>query len=421
MHRRALFFALALLAPLPAAAQETALDSLRAAAREAPRDYDAQVALGRALLEAGHYDQAAAQLRRASRLHRDDPAALYEMARVEFARHEQRRARAQCRAIERAAQGSTLSHVCQARAFLAWNRSARAFEELQTALQQAPNDFDALLALGDAHRLRAQVAEAEDAYRRAIAANGESAAPHLGLGQLYAQAHRNDDALRELRRAHELAPNDPDVDYALGQLLSGDEAIESLRRAVSNRPSWAPAHQALGEALLHAGQNEPAVQEFRAAIERDSHLPAARTGLGRALMAAGNLDQAEQTLRDALGEVANDSDAATALADVLARTDRADEAFEQYRHAADLNPSDAAPLLSAARLALSQERPVLAHGFLQRVIGSHPNDAQALALMGDVMRGRHDVDQARHFYQRALQGEGELDRARVEQALRELH
>lgn len=422
VHRRFALSALVLLASsiaLPVAhAQETALDALRTAARSAPRDYDAQLALGRALLEAGRFRDAAAQLRRAANLRRRDAAALYEVVRVDLAQRNHQRARGQCRAIARA--DATLGRVCEARAFLAWNRSSRAFEELEAALQQSPTSYEALLALGDAHRLRAEGPQAEDAYRRAIAANPQSAEPHLGLGQLFAQLNRRDDALTALRRAHELASDDPDVDYELGRLLGGEEGIARLREAVANRPTWGLAQSALGDALLGAGQNEPAAEAFRAALAQDSSLASARSGLGRALMAAGQLEQAESTLRSALEQVSNDAGAVTALADVLARTARAEEAYEQYRHAADLDPRNPEPLIHAAELALSQQRPVLAAGFLQRVLATQPSSAAALALMGDVARAQRQLDQARGFYQRALQGEGPFDRARVERALREL-
>lgn len=409
-----------LAAPMPALAQETAVEGLRSAARAAPRDYDAQVAFGRALLEAGRYREAHAQLQRASRLRRGDAAALYEVARVAFAEHDQRRARSQCRAVSRAAGEGVLGRVCEARAFLAWNRSARAFEELEAALRQAPNDFEALLALGDAHRLRAAVTEAEDAYRRASAADARSAEPHLGLGRLYAQAGRTADALAALRRAHELAPNDPDVDYELGRLSSGQAALTHLREAAQNRPSWALAHEALGEALLDAGHHAEAVTALRRALELDSHRTSARSALGRALMAAGQMDEAEEAIRAAIEAVPNDASAVTALAELFSRTDRTEEAYEQFRHAANLNPRDPVPLVAAARLALSQQRPVLATGFLQRVLANTPNHAPALALMGDIARSRRQTSEARQLYLRALAGEGTIDRARIERALREL-
>ena len=75
MIRLTLALSLALVAS-PALAQESALPALREAARANARDYDAQVALGRALLDAGRYREASATLRRAARLRRNDPAAL---------------------------------------------------------------------------------------------------------------------------------------------------------------------------------------------------------------------------------------------------------------------------------------------------------------------------------------------------------
>ncbi|MGE0789054.1 MAG: tetratricopeptide repeat protein [Sandaracinaceae bacterium] len=404
-----------------ARAQETALDSLRAAARSAPRDYDAQLALGLALIEAGHYREASTTMTRAANLRRDDAVAQYQSVRVELAQHNYQRARSQCRAVERVARDSAISHVCMARAWIAWNRSARALDEANAALERAPNDYEALLALADAHRLRHSVAEAESAYQRAAAANPSAAEPHLGLGVLYAQSQRRADALRELRRADQLDGDDPDVDFELGRLLEGQDAVTHLTEAVANRPGWALAQAALGDALLASGQTDAAITQFRAAIQGDQHLAHAQAGLGLALTAAGNLEEAERTLTHALEQVPNDAESVMALGDVYARTHREEEAYEQYRHAADLDPRSAEPLVRAARLAVGQERPVLAQGFLQRVVGQHPNHAAALALMGDVARARHQTREARDYYQRALRGEGTFDRAAVERSLRELH
>jgi tetratricopeptide (TPR) repeat protein len=117
--------------------------------------------------------------------------------------------------------------------------------------------------------------------------------------------------------------------------------------------------------------------------------------------------------------VPNDPTSVLALADVFAQTDRVEEAYEQYRHAADLNPRDPSPLLRAAQLAIQQNRAVLATGFLDRVLAAQPNNAQALALYGDALASREPA-RARDYYQRALRGTGEFDRAHVEQALRTL-
>ena len=403
----------------PAAAQTPELDGLAQAARHAPRDADAQTAYGRALLRAGSYRDAERVLKVAARLRHADPAALYLVAEVAFARRDYRASRAACAPIERLGRDSLLARVCRARAYLVWNRAGRAFEELDAALAEAPNDFDALLALGEAHRLRADIPHAEDAYHRATASNGARYEPHLGLGRLYAQARRNSDAVRELSEAARLDPTNPEVAYELGQLRSGADAIRLLEQATSTRPGWAEAQLALGHAKFAAGDSEGARAAFEAALHVDSHLSPAHVGLGRILAAAHDTAGAEREYQAAILLVANDADAVLALGELYEATDRTQQAFEQYQHAADLDPQGTSALLHAARLALAQHRSVLATGFLDRLLRTRPRLAAALALYGDAL-AESDRTRARDFYQRSLTGEGDVDRAHVQAAIHEL-
>lgn len=405
-----------------AEAQESELEPLRAAAREAPRDYLAQRALGIALLRAGRYREAERQLARAARLQRGSLEALFDVARVAFARGDHAAAERACRALQRISKTALLTRVCNARSDLIWNRSARAFEELEAALAEDPNHYEALYALGEAYRRRGEVANAESAYQRAAAARPQEAEPYLGLGRLYAAAGRRDDAIRALRRGLELDPQSPEIQFELGRQLGGsDEGRQLLERAVAGRPDWPEAQVALADALLSAGQLEAAERAYRAAIQGNPANASAHGGLGRALLARGDMTGAEASLREALRLVPNDAQSALALAEVLARTGRVEESFEQFRHAADLDPRNPTPLLRAAEIAIGLERDVLASGFLDLALSRIPNQPRALALYGDVMRLRGDRVAARDYYERALAAAGDLpDRSRVQQALREL-
>jgi len=421
----ALVASLALVAlPAVSRAQETELPRLREAARTAARDHAAQRALGMALLRAGRYREASQQLQRASRLRRGSLEALFDVARVPFAQGDHRGSETACRAMGRAQKAAPLTRVCEARSDLVWARSARAFEELNEALTADPNLYEGLYALGEAHRLRAATSDAEAAYRRAITAAPAEAGPHLGLGRLYAANGRRDEAIRALRRALELDGLDPEIHYELGRVLAsaaatGEEGRTMLQRAVAGRPAWPEAQTALGDALLAATQTEPAEAAYRAAIAaREQHEPA-HAGLGRALAARGDLAGAEASLRRALEIVSNDQQAMLTLGDVLSRTDRMEEALESYRTAYGFDTRNAEPMLRAARLALGQNRDVLASGFLDSLLRNQPENANALALYGDVMLARSDRAQARQYYERALAA-GTTERARVEAALRAL-
>lgn len=406
------------LLPAQAEAQETDLAALREAVRNDRRDGDAHTRLGLALLRAGQYREAERVLKTAARLHDETIESLFDVARVAFAREDYRRSRGACRALERKYRGQSLTHVCRARAFLVWNRSGRAFEELEQATAAGGDHFEAHLALGDAYRLRAQVAEAEQAYRRAIALNGQRPEPHFGLGLLYANARRAQDAVRAFRAALERDPRDPEIQYELGSLLEGDEARRLLRGAVAGRPDMARAQTALGELELAAGNAEAAKTAFEAALEAHARDAAALAGLGQIALLAGDHEGAMARFNEALEVVPNNPHVVYLIGKLHEAKDEHREAYEHYRRAAAMAPNEPEALLAAASLALEQNRDVLATGFLDSLLRNHANLAAGLELYGDAMQARGDRTRAREYYQRALGGEGPIDRAAVQAKLR---
>lgn len=396
------------------------LATLEAAANANRRDAAAQSAYGRALIRAERFRDAERVLRNAAGLQSNSIESLFELAQVAFAQDDYRKSRAACRALERKSRNHVLTHVCRARAFLVWNRSGRAFEEVEAAMGVDPNHFEALLALGDAHRLRAQLNESEAAYRRAIATDGTRWEPHYGLGLLYSNARREAPALEAFRAAARLDSNNPDIQYELAIRSSGDEAKRLLQAAVASRPQWVEALVALADLELRAGDTAQARAHFETVLERQETNAAAHIGLGRILLEADDVEAGERHLRRALELVPNSPDVALALGDLYRRQERHQDAFAQYRQAAALAPSAPVGLLRAASLALELRRDTLASGFLDRYLQGKPNSAPALALYGDVMVARRDPGAARRYYQRALRGRGEIDRAEVERKIREL-
>lgn len=426
MHLRSLLV-LALVAPLTTAllpahagAQENDLATLRQAARDNRRDGGAQTRLGLALLRAGHYREAERVLKTAARLHDESIESLFDVARVAFAQEDYRRSRGACRALERKYAGQSLTHVCRARAFLVWNRSGRAFEELEAATAAGGDHFEAHLALGDAYRLRAEVSESEQAYRRAIELNGQRPEPHFGLGLLYANARRNQDAIRAFRAALQRDSDDPEIQYELGRMLEGAEARRLLAAAVAGRPDMAQAQTALGELELAAGNAEAAKTAFEAALQVNARDASALAGLGQVALQAGDHEGAMTRFNEALEVVPNNPHVVFLIGQLHQAKGETREAYEQYRRAAAMAPNEPEALLAAASLALEQDRDVLATGFLDSLLRNHANLAAALALYGDAMKARGDRTRAREYYQRALRGDGPLDRPAVEAKLREV-
>jgi len=406
----------ALLVPHSTWAQESALGELRDAARAAPADPAAQLALGHALIEADRLPEAEAQMKTVVRLGKSSIESLYEARRVDFASDNYKRARAGCRELGAKDPKHVLTHVCMARAFLVWRRASRAAEHIDKALAADPSSPEALLVAADAERIQGHFDAAKQAYERALAAR-PSADAYLGLALIHAVQNRQADAVAALRKAHAIDARDPDVQFELGRRVSGAEAVDLLRRALAGRPKWPEAQLELAIAQLRAGDAAGAEAALQAQIKANPNNPIAIAHHGAALVALGRYPEAEPVLRKALELVPNDYDTSYALAQLYERTQRYEDAFAQYRNAADLKRESPVPLIAAARLGLTLKRPLLSGALLDKALERTPRSAEALALYGDVHAARGDKKAARDHYQRALQGEGPLDRPAIQKRL----
>lgn len=401
-------------------AQESALSALRQAAKAAPSNAAAQKALALGLIEAGRLGEAATIMNGVVRLGGGSIEALYEARRVDFASDNYRKARAGCRELTVKDEKHVLSNVCMARAFLVWRRASRAFEYIDQALGADPQNYEALLVEGDAKRMQGDYAGARKAYEQALVVNAPGADAHLGLGLVLAMQQQNAQALAELRKAQALAPADPDVQLELGRRLPAKEGLALLKDAVANRPKWPEAEFELASAELALGDAAAAEPRLRALLKATPDNRIATAKHGAALVALGRLEDAEPVLQRALKLIPNDHDTSLALAQLYERTGRHEEAFGQYRNAADLKRESAVALTAAGRLGLELKRPVFAGALLEKALERAPRSAPALALYAEVQAARGDIKGARETLQRALAGEGELDRALVEKRLAEL-
>ncbi len=403
-------------------AQTGEIAAKRALVKASPRDVSAQQSLGVAELRAGHFPEAKRAFEAASHLSKGEPRAVMYMAEVAIARGDFKAAKGLCRKLfpERGTP-SPLAHVCMARAYLAWNRSSRALEDLEQALTIDPNCSEAQLVLGHAHRLRADVAGAVAAYTKAKQDPALAPEANLGLGKLYAAAGKKQEAIAAVREALSREGTWPEAQLELGLLLGAtDEGRGLLAAALAGRPGWVEAARALGDARRDAADLAGAESAYREALKSDPSSAPALAGLGEVLFKGDRLEEAQVALEKSLGLAASNARAAFVLAEVFSKQNKIDEAVEQFRRAADLDLRNPAGLVRAAEILLGQQRATLAVGFLDRLLEAHPELAQGLALYGDAMLQSGDTPAAKRYYARALKGKGTLlteERARVQKAL----
>jgi Flp pilus assembly protein TadD len=128
-------------------------------------------------------------------------------------------------------------------------QSAEAEAEYQAALKLSSQFTPAAINLADLYRALDRGADGLKVLREAIIAVPQDAGLHYALGLALVRQKQNDEALTELRRATELAPDQSQYAYvyAVGQHSAGhiEEAITTLKENLNKHPADRQSLQAL--------------------------------------------------------------------------------------------------------------------------------------------------------------------------------
>jgi tetratricopeptide (TPR) repeat protein len=121
--------------------------------------------------------------------------------------------------------------------YLLWTQRqyAEAVGEFQAELGNNPTHVQALIYLGDTEMQLSHPEAARPLFEKALSLDSGREMAYLDLGILDADAGRKEDALREMKEAARLAPEDVNVHWRLGRLYQSmgrkDEAKAELEQA----------------------------------------------------------------------------------------------------------------------------------------------------------------------------------------------
>ena len=167
------------------------------------------------------------------------------------------------------------------------------------------NSPDDLLAEGDADMQATKLADAETAYQDAEKVAPNDPRVHIALGNLYIFEHKPDDAQVEFMKVLELDPKN------------------------------AATHVALGNLYNDQNQRGAAENQYRAAVALEPDRYNYHLDLGELLRLEGKLGEAEDQIRTAIGLNPKDAKSHLALAELLAsepgRTAEASAEFDEVR------------------------------------------------------------------------------------------
>jgi predicted O-linked N-acetylglucosamine transferase (SPINDLY family) len=231
----------------------------------------------------------------------------------------------------------------------------------------------AVIARGLEHHRAGRLAQAEAAYREALAQ----------------------------------APEQPEALHLLGvlayQVGRHDLAEPLIRRALVSRPGAAEFHNNLGNVLWAQARAEDAIGAYRRALTLAPRYVDAHANLGNVFLETGRLTDAERHYREALRREPDRLDALTNLANVLARGPRAADAMPALERALGLAPASADVHLALSRARLAQADATGAETSARRAAALRPSAAHAHAALGNALLAQSAFDEAHKAYRRALE------------------
>ena len=265
---------------------------------------------------------------------------------------------------------------------------------------------ETMLGQARAHWRAGRTPDAEEEFRRLIAAWPGDPEPRHSLGVLCAQAGRLEEAIEHMSEAARLAPDHPGVLNHLGHayLAAGrvDEAAHAYRRAIGLRPELAEAHYNLGTLLRQHGDLGEAAASYRRAIAADPAAAHVHIDLGVTLQQMAMLDEAIVEFRRAIAIDAGSFAAHYNLAGALAAQRQPEAAAQAYRTAIRINPSEpwAEVNLGVVLKGLDRHEEAIEH--FQRAIAIAPAHAAAHVNQGGALYERGDQAGAIAALRRAI-------------------
>lgn len=173
----------------------------------------------------------------------------------------------------------------------------------------------------------------------------KEASARMEMGVTYLQQRNLPAAMRELTKASDLDPENPEIDMMLGLAYQarGDlgKAEEHLRIAIEKKPDYAEAHNNLGNLMSQLGRGEEAIREYEQAAANVLYPTPeyAYYNMAREYFRRKELDKAEEKYERAIALNSSFLDAYRGLAMVQGRRGKWEDAAKTLERGVEVAPT----------------------------------------------------------------------------------
>jgi len=273
--------------------------------------------------------------------------------------------------------------------------------------------FERAIEEGNAARDARQYTKAEAAYLRAQSIKIKDSRAIYGLGNLYSDQQRWEEAERAYRTAIEIEPTAPEAHIALSFVLTqpiigGDmsdryaEAEKFARRAIEIDPKNALAYDQLGVSLELGGKISPETQAaYRQAIELEPTFALGYAHLGRLLRKTGMANESAAAYRSAI-QYSTDVPTMILVAEVMQSQQKYLESEQLLRRALEEDKRNPTALFLLGRALTTRGSYEEAEKVLEKSAEVSPNSFVSYALLGSMSVRREKYADAEKYLMKAV-------------------
>jgi len=305
---------------------------------------------------------------------------------------------------------------------------AQAEAEIVSLLEGNPQQPDGLNLLGVIRLRQARTGEAEEVFKRSLAAAPHRMGARINLGLLYASLDRLDEAAAQFEAVLKSIPAHRDAQARLVDVLrrqaadalalgEREKALSHLLRAKTLAPANPQVLFEFGMVALGMSLYTDAAQALGAARDRQPNEPKVIYALARAKLELGNLADAERLFRRYVELKPDDATGYFGLGYVLVLLRRGAEAAPAFEKSLTLRPGQTESPYQLGTIAYASGDLEAAARWFEQVLARNDQHTGALLGMGQVYFSRKQYEQARASLEKAVGLEPALSKAHYQLGL----
>jgi protein O-GlcNAc transferase len=286
-------------------------------------------------------------------------------------------------------------------------RMADAEQAYRKVLAADPKNFSALHLLGILTHQTGHPEQAVELIRQAIKQDATNAVSHNSLGSALNVLKKWDEAAISFKKALALKPDFAEASFHLGGSLYAqgklDEAVTSYQHAIALMPSYLEAHVNLGCIFREQRKLDLAIEQFRKVLALQSAYVEVQNDLGTMLHDLGRFDEAAACFQAALARKPDYIDAQYNLGNTLLVQNQIDQAIGCFKTVLAHNPTYAGASINLGNAYKSKGMLNEARDCFQFVLTQNPNYFEAHINLGNVLKDQKQLDAAADRYLLGLQ------------------